>query len=119
MDIGGDKIKLLSRLLTASSLRSRVISGNISNQNTPGFKRRVVQFEDQLREAMNTNKRMADKLMPEVVSDGETPSKPDGNNVNMEVEMNDMRENRLTFETYATILQSNLGMIDAAIRGGN
>ncbi len=118
MDIGGPNLDLLARMLDASSLRGRVIQGNLANGNTPGFKRKVVQFEEQLAQALERNPRQAQSLRPQVTNDEITPGKPDGNNVNMELEMNAMRENRLTFETFATILQSNLGLIDAAIREG-
>ena len=118
MEIGGQKIELLARLMNASTLRGRIIAGNIANQNTPGYKRREVAFEDELRTALQQNDRMAARVQPEITVDEETPSTPDGNNVNMEIEMNAMRENRLTYETYATILDTNLNMIDAAIRDG-
>jgi flagellar basal body rod protein FlgB len=36
----------------------------------------------------------------------------------METEMNAMRENRLTYETYSTILEGHFNLIDAAIRDG-
>jgi flagellar basal body rod protein FlgB len=68
---------------------------------------------------MDTNPRQAAELKPEVHVDDLTPGNPDGNNVNMELEMNAMRENRLTYETYAAILESHLGLIDAAIREGH
>lgn len=119
MDVGGSKLELLARLMNASSLRGRIIAGNISNQNTPGFKRREVAFEDELRTALEQrNVRSIQDLQPEVTVDDVTPGKPDGNNVNMEMEMNAMRENRLTYETYATILEGNLRLIDAAISEG-
>lgn len=119
MDIGNTKIELLARLMNTSALRGRVIAGNIANQNTPGFKRREVQFESELRAALQAgNERQAARVQPEVTTDEVTPAKPDGNNVNMELEMNAMRENRLTYETYATILETNLSLIDAAIREG-
>ena len=119
MDIGGSKIELLARLMNASSLRGRVIAGNIANQNTPGFKRQEVQFEDSLRKALASgNPRALDRVAPERTVDELSPSSPDGNNVNMELEMNALRENRLTYETYATILEGHLGLIDAAIRDG-
>ena len=44
MEIGGQKIELLARLMNASTLRGRIIAGNIANQNTPGYKRREVAF---------------------------------------------------------------------------
>ena len=37
--------RLLGRLLEAAELRARVISTNIANQNTPGYTRRVVDFD--------------------------------------------------------------------------
>jgi flagellar basal-body rod protein FlgB len=118
MNIGGDNIQLLNRLLDASSLRGRVIAGNIANQNTPGFKRKVVKFENELRAAMAKGERFAARVDPKVLTDEVTPGKPDGNNVNMELESNAQRENRLTYEMYATILQANFGMINAAISEG-
>jgi len=118
MDIGGPNLDLLSRLLDASSLRGRVIQGNLANSNTPGFKRKVVQFEEQLASALARNPHQAQRLAPTVGDDLVTEARPDGNNVNMELEMNAQRENRLTYETYATILQGHLGLIDAAIREG-
>jgi len=118
MDIGGPNMDLLARMLDASSLRGRVIQGNLANSNTPGFKRKVVQFEQQLADALVNNPRLAGRLEPSVTSDELTPGKPDGNNVNMELEMNAMRENRLTYETYATIMQGHMNLIDAAIREG-
>jgi len=119
MDISGSKIELLARLMNASSLRGRVIAGNIANQNTPGFKRQEVQFEDSLREALASgNPRAMARVTPELTVDELSPASPDGNNVNMELEMNAMRENRLTYETYATIMETNLALVDAAIREG-
>jgi len=118
MDLGGSKIQLISKLLSASSLRSRVIAGNLANMSTPGFKRRTVQFEDQLFKAMEHGGSAASKVQPEVVVDEATPGNPDGNNVNLELEMNAMRENRMAYETYATILETNLGMLQSAISEG-
>ena len=119
MDIGGKQLDPLTRLLDASSLRGRVIQGNLANLNTPGFKRRLVRFEDQLVATMSRDPQRAEALQPEVTTDELTAGNPDGNNVNMELEMNAMRENRLTYETYASILEGNLNLIDAAIREGH
>jgi flagellar basal-body rod protein FlgB len=95
---------LLLRLLSASELRARVISANIANQNTPGFTRKEVRFEGLLRKAIRSGSPEG-RVAPEVVDDRETPARPDGNNVNLELELNELRQNRLLFETYAAILQ--------------
>ena len=47
----GKGLAVTHLVLDAAALRSRVIMHNIANQNTPGFKRYTVSFEDQLRKA--------------------------------------------------------------------
>ena len=47
-----DYINVLDRAADASWLRNDVISNNISNADTPGFKRSDVNFETQLAKAL-------------------------------------------------------------------
>jgi flagellar basal-body rod protein FlgB len=49
-DIFGTKI--LENALSAATLRQQVISNNIANVNTPGFRPAAVAFEEQLKQAM-------------------------------------------------------------------
>lgn len=105
---------LLSRLMSAATLRDRTLSENIANQNVPGYQRRVVAFEDALRERVVARRRHED-LVPQVLLDTTSPAGPDGNNVSLELETGAMRENRLAYEMYATMLQSRLGLQQAAI----
>ena len=44
--------KMLENALDAASLRQQVISNNIANVNTPGFKPSTVAFEEHMRKAM-------------------------------------------------------------------
>ena len=44
---GSQPINLLEKALAGSSLRHKVISNNIANINTPGYKRMEVSFEVQ------------------------------------------------------------------------
>ena len=46
-------IQILSKKLDVALLRQRVISGNISNISTPGYRPLDVEFESHLREAMS------------------------------------------------------------------
>lgn len=114
MDIGGDQSKLLLNLMKASALRGRVLANNIANQNTPGFQRQVVRFEELLTDSM-TSGRDPLEVQPSVEFDKLTPAGPDGNNVSLEVETAAARENRLLFELYAQIFQSRMGLIQSAI----
>lgn len=108
-------LDMLQRLLAAAELRARVISSNIANQSTPGYTRRVVSFEQELRAAVEDGGRGLAALEPTVLLDQESPARPDGNNVTLELEMNALRENRLLYETYASMLNGHFRMLEAAI----
>ncbi len=109
--------ELLMRLLDAAALRQRVIADNLSNQNTPGFQRRTVVFEDLLRQAdrAGTDPR---SLRPQVLVDTLSPAKPDGNNVQPEQEVADQRGNRLMYEIYLAVLNGHYRMIETSIQSG-
>ena len=110
---------LLVRLIGASELRAKVISANIANQNTPGYKRRVVEFEEHLKGALLEPGGRTSEVEPSVLIDEETEARrPDGNNVLLEEEMNGLRENRLLAETYLAILRGHFNLLQAAITEG-
>jgi flagellar basal-body rod protein FlgB len=118
-----DPDDLLLRLMSASTLRAKVLSENIANQNVPGYKRRVVRFEellaDKLAGAAATGKEGSlAGIAPRIDTDTKTPSSPDGNNVSLELENNAMRENWLLYETYAAIMQSRNELMRASISEG-
>ena len=121
MDAGtGGNVDLLMRLMSASTERARVSSSNIANASTPGYRRQVVQFENILRDRISEGARLEDlsDVQPAVVEDTVSASKPDGNNVNLELEINTERQNRLLYETYAALLQSHFDMIETSIQSG-
>ncbi len=115
MDIVGDEGRLLLKLLSASTLRGRVISNNIAQSNTPGFKRQVVSFEDLVAKELERVAPDLGEVAPQISTDWDTPASPDGNNVHLELEMNASSENRLLFETYAAILSGRMETIRTAI----
>ncbi len=108
------KIQLLQGVLGATSLRQRVIAGNIANQNTPGFTRQTVRFEDLVRSALENGDETS-SIVAQIASDEASPAGPDGNNVSIEKEMNSLRENRLVYETYTTLLRNHFSLIEASI----
>jgi len=112
-----DPVDLMVRLLGACELRARVTSANIANSNTPGYVRHVVRFEELLGEELKDGGDAA-AVKPELDPDLETPSRPDGNNVSLELELNAMRENRLLYEAYSSILRSHFSLLESAISSG-
>lgn len=117
MEVGLSSEALLQRLMGAAQLRARVLSGNIANQNTPGYLRREVRFEEILSEALERGA-LDEDMEPEIVVDDQSPARPDGNNVNLELELNSLRENRILFETYAAIVEGRGNIKRAALGQG-
>lgn len=120
MNVNGADTALLARMLAASELRAKVISSNIANQNTPGYKRRVVSFEDRLGDALESRRPdQLERIQPEVSIDEDSPARADGNNVALELELNALRENRVLYETYASMLEAHFNMMQHAVLGGS
>jgi len=111
-------LDLLLRLIDASQLRAKVLTSNLANQNTPGYTRSDVKFEELLSDAVRKGPAAVRAVEPEVVPDTESLARPDGNNVTLELELNSQRENRLLYEAYAAILQGHFNMMRAAVTGG-
>ena len=112
-----DRDQILVRLMSSASLRARVLSENVANKNVPGYQRRVVTFEDELRARVAAGRDIRE-LEPRIEVDTQTPASPDGNNVNLELETNGLRENWVAYEIYAAMLQSRNSVLQTAITGG-
>jgi flagellar basal-body rod protein FlgB len=110
--------KVLGNLMSASTLRYKVLANNLTNQNTPGYKRSTVKFEDLLASELSQESPDILSVRPQVVEDNITPSAADGNNVSPELELNGMMQNRLQFELYSTLLGGRMELLRTAIQGG-
>lgn len=114
MDLRIDRGDLLSRLLSASVQRQEVVMGNIANVNTPGYTRRTLRFEEAMKRALESG-RDTSRVAPEIELDLLTPSRADGNNTSLELEMNALRENKLLYESYAAILSAKFELLRSSI----
>lgn len=110
-------VDLLARVLDGAAFRHRVIAQNVANVNTPGYRRRVVVFEEELTRALQqqTNPDVR-RIQPQVViADG--PRRVDGNTVDIDQEMNDLNRNTLFYQAVAQVLISRLASLRAAVAG--
>ncbi|MBK8180379.1 MAG: hypothetical protein IPK67_16100 [Planctomycetes bacterium] len=117
MNVGSTDQALLLRMLDATSKRRDVLLSNLSNAETPGFQRRVVRFEDMLTAAFRRGSDLT-QVKPVVEIDAAAPAGDDGNTVNMELELGELRENRLMYETYTAILGAQFELMRASIESG-
>jgi flagellar basal-body rod protein FlgB len=117
MDVAAGNIDLLMRLMSASTERARVLASNIANENTPGYRRKTVQFEELLGASLAAGDDLG-RVEPRVAEDALTPARADGNNVTLELEINASHQNRLLYETYASILETHFDLLRVGIESG-
>ncbi|WP_366922998.1 flagellar basal body rod protein FlgB [Metallumcola ferriviriculae] len=113
--------QLLTKALNVGAIRQRVISNNIANINTPGFKRSFVTFEDQLQEALARTEGFANKqvgVKPEIIQDESSSMRQDGNNVDMDKEMANLAMNSINYSTAARQLNKKFAMLRYVITEG-
>lgn len=118
--------------LDRASLRQTILSNNLANVNTPGFKRSDVQsldaFPRQLQRASvagltRTNARHMPGRAVEsspfsVVEDRSTTMRNDGNNVDPDRERVLLLENQLYYESLIDAVSRKLGQIRSVIGEG-
>jgi flagellar basal-body rod protein FlgB len=126
---------LMQRTMSVSLLRQEVIADNIANVDTPWFKRSEVAFESELARAMASTKpcpfpaaltnprhipfcRSKDyrEVKPVVYLDYSTSYRNDGNNVDIEKEMVDARENTLRYMAMAQRTNDNFRLLSIVLR---
>lgn len=117
--------ELLKKGLDASSQRQSVISNNIANVNTEGYKRSYVTFEDNLKESVDNLEMLrtdpkhindgADYGDIEVKQDSSTSMNEDGNNVDIDTEMADEAKNTLKYYALTSEASRRLNMTSSVI----
>lgn len=121
---------VLKKALDFQSQRQLLISSNISNLDTPGYKARDLDFSSQLRDAIGTGdglnmKTTNDKhigpglstvqgMQPDVFEE-QDPAKSNGNNVNIDKEMMKLAENQIAYNAVTQLMGKRTSTIRAAI----
>jgi flagellar basal-body rod protein FlgB len=118
MSVKPAQFDMLHELLNTAQTRHQVISRNVANVNTPGYKRQEVDFRDLLAKVLaGGDGNNLGEVRTRVVEQGGLPERADGNNVDMDIEMGQLSKNALMYQTYAQVLSSNLAMMRSAIMG--
>jgi flagellar basal-body rod protein FlgB len=101
--------------LTGLAMRQRVIANNISNIETPGFTAGRVQFEDQLRSAVQAGDPSA---AGPTLGNSLEPTRLNGNNVNLDHETLSDMDTSLRYQTMLRAIDNKIGLISTVIRSG-
>lgn len=127
-----NNINLLQSALDASSLRQQVISNNLANAETPGYKSKQVVFEDILKQKLAdqsnfVGKRTDPRHIPigssseipqaQVVQNNNTVMQNNGNNVDVDQEMTNMGKNALWYDALTQQLNNQFQDLSIAITG--
>lgn len=127
------KTAVLEKALDAAWMRNEVISNNIANVNTPGYKKSYVSFEDQLSSAVSEfsigSLSKNPKFLPigndarnipapAVIQESFTSVRQDGNNVDIDSEMADLAKNTIKYNALITQISKQFGNIRTAINEG-
>jgi flagellar basal-body rod protein FlgB len=129
-------VDLLHRGLSVATLRESVIANNLANADVPNFKRTDVNFESELKRALDTEKqkpvlelklthpnhisnwnpRDYQEVKPRRVLDYLTQSDNNGNNVDAEEEFNLHLKNQLRYMLMAQSIAFEFGQVSQALR---
>jgi flagellar basal-body rod protein FlgB len=108
-----DSIKLLEHMMNIAAYRQRILSSNVANADTPGYKAKDISFQTELKRAVSGSKSDYNvyETVPSMIS-------RDGNTVSLDIEMTKVAENHLLFSTAAQILAMKFRMMKDVAKGG-
>lgn len=98
--------------LKAQSERQRVVAHNISNVNTPGFQASKLDFETSLADALRNRNGGIARAERSATNDGVGLN---GNNVNLEKELEALDKSNIHYEALTTALTSKFNQLRTAI----
>ena len=127
----GSTILMLEKLLDFQSERHSILSTNVANIDTPGYKGCDLRFSDELKKAVGSRggmplERTNERHLPlkmsnlknvsgRLVPTNDTVHRLDGNTVDLDKEMSKLAENSLYYNTAAQIVSKKLRGIKTAI----
>ena len=121
-------INVLDKALDASTLRETVITNNLANINTPGYKRREVDFESLLRQELDKIKwNSLDEKMNDVQLSHLNAGvhfdmqaygydyRLDGNNVDVDVENTELASEQLRYQLISDSVTQEFSRLQKAM----
>jgi flagellar basal-body rod protein FlgB len=118
----------LSRTMDLTYQRNKAISSNIANAETPQYRARDVSFGSELEQAFKegetdsarTDSRHLDaagnRNTSKIVQDLSGATKPDGNNVDLDLQMGRLAQNSGDYASAARLIRRQIGLLRTAIR---
>jgi flagellar basal-body rod protein FlgB len=105
----------LERAIQGSALRHTALAENLANVNTPGYRRRDVDFHSALQAAMPAGRGAVQAAPLAAEVDPAAPLRVDGNSVDVDVEAANLAQNALEYEALAQVLRARGDILEIAI----
>jgi flagellar basal-body rod protein FlgB len=108
-----DSFRILEKMMDVASFRHNLLTSNIANADTPGYRAKDISFQNELNRAMSGSKGGYDiyETVPTMLN-------RDGNSVNLDIEMTKVAETHLIYTSAAQILAMKIRMIKDVAKGG-
>lgn len=134
MKLFDKKFTTLEKGLNAYAKRADEIANNIANINTPNYKRKDVQFESFLEDALNdTNGRVSgymtnskhiainsvstlDEVQSISITEKSTAMRNDGNNIDIEREKVEQAKNNVRYQMATSRISNNFSLLKSVIK---
>ncbi len=107
-------VDMLTAGMRGVSARQKAIADNIANVQTPGYRRKTVQFEQALARAIERGEAPA-SLQAKIATPNVTPVDETGNNVDIEMEVGELIKNSSTYKTYLRMLKKVYRQMEMAM----
>ena len=113
-------VDLVNKAINATLTKKELVSQNISNADTPNYKRKDIDFESVLLKEVQS-KGVGDidlnNLNPKVYTDHQSSSyRMDGNNVDIEVERSEETKVELRYNTLVTRITAQLNRMETILQ---
>lgn len=132
MDVNDKTLQALAAGLKFREMRQEIISSNVANAETPGYKAKRLDFEKALARALDVDGEMQmniesskhfnvgsggfENLQPESYQDPNGIVSENGNTVDREKEMAMMAQNKIMYDTLVQLMNKKLGLMKYTIQ---
>ncbi|PIP90682.1 MAG: flagellar basal body rod protein FlgB [Bdellovibrionales bacterium CG12_big_fil_rev_8_21_14_0_65_38_15] len=132
MRVADKTLQALATSLNFRQMRQELISSNVANAETPGYKAKRLSFEDALARALNVDGELSmntndpkhydvggggfENLEPTIEEEVNGIVSEDGNNVDRDKELALMAENEILYDTTVQLLNKKLALMKYAIQ---
>jgi flagellar basal-body rod protein FlgB len=109
-------MKLLEGMIDVAAYRQKVLTSNIANADTPGYKAKDISFQKELDKFKGVTEFKSGNRSYDVYEPVTTLPNKDGNTVNIDIEMAKVAENKLIYSTATQLMSMKIRMLKDVLK---